>query len=175
MIHRVAGRKLGRDTNQRKALFRSLANQLILHEKIVTTEAKARAVRPLVEKLVTRAKTNSIHARRMLLKELVSENTVNKMLDLIGPKFKERPGGYTRLVKMGSRAGDRAALVSLMFVEAPSTVVELPKKTAKTRAAKEVKDETAVAEEAPKEEAEEAKEIKKVRASKKASNGKNSK
>lgn len=117
MIHRVAGRKLGRTSNQRKALFRSLANSFILHEKIVTTGAKAKAVRPMIEKLITRAKTNSIVSRRLLLKSLVSENTVKKMLEVIGPKFKERPGGYTRIVKMGNRSGDQAAMVSLTFVE----------------------------------------------------------
>lgn len=117
MLHKVAGKKLGRDTNQRKALFRSLANSFILHEKIVTTEPKAKAVRPMIEKLVTRAKNNSIHSRRLLLKELVSENTVRKMLEVIGPAFKERPGGYTRIVKIGARAGDQASMVSLSFVE----------------------------------------------------------
>lgn len=117
MIHRVAGRKLGRTSNQRKALFRSLANSFILHEKIVTTDAKAKAVRPMIEKLITLAKTNSIVSRRLLLKDLVSENTVQKMLEVIGPKFKERPGGYTRIVKMGNRSGDQAAMVSLTFVE----------------------------------------------------------
>jgi len=132
MFHRVFGRKLGRTSNERKALFRSLANQLIINEKIVTTEAKAKAVRPMVEKLVTKAKTNSIHMRRLLLKELVSETSVSKMLELIGPKFKERPGGYTRIVKINSRAGDRAPMVSLAFVEAPSQV-EAPKKVKSTK------------------------------------------
>lgn len=123
MRHRVAGKKLGRTKNQRKALFRSLTNSLILHEKIVTTSAKAKAVKPMVEKLVTRAKTNSIHSRRLLIKELASENTARKMLEVIGPKFKERPGGYTKIVKLGSRTGDQAPLVSLMFVEEVSLVV----------------------------------------------------
>ncbi|HEY4694687.1 MAG TPA: 50S ribosomal protein L17 [Candidatus Nanoarchaeia archaeon] len=127
MLHHVAGRKLGRNTGQRKALFRALTNQLILNEKITTTEAKAKAVRPLVEKLVTRAKDSSLHSRRLLQKALVSENSVKKMIELIGPKFKDRPGGYTRIVKVGTRSGDKASLVSLMFVEAPSAVV-VPKK-----------------------------------------------
>jgi large subunit ribosomal protein L17 len=122
MLHKVSGRKLGRTKNERTALFRGLANQLILNERITTTEAKAKAVRPMVEKLITKAKTNSIHTRRLLLKELTSENTVAKMLEVVGPKFKDRPGGYTRLVKMGPRTGDRAPMVALMFVDAPSDV-----------------------------------------------------
>ncbi len=123
MRHKVAGKKLGRTKNQRKALFRSLANNLILHEKIVTTSAKAKAVKPMVEKLVTRAKTDSIHNRRLLIKELASENTARKMLEVIGPKFKARPGGYTKIVKLGNRPGDQAPLVSLMFVEDVSLAV----------------------------------------------------
>lgn len=140
MLHRVAGKKLGRTSNQRKALFRGLANSFILHEKIVTTEAKAKAVRPMIEKLITRSKTNSIHARRMLLKELVSENTVAKMLEVVGPKFKERSGGYTRLIKIGARAGDRAPMVALSFVEdfaiLPAKVVEKAEKKSAVAEAK---------------------------------------
>lgn len=117
MRHRVAGKKLSRTKNQRTALFRSLANSLILHEKIVTTSTKAKAVKPMVEKLVTRAKVDNIHNRRLLIKELASENTTRKMLEVIGPKFKERPGGYTKIVKIGNRFGDQAPLVTLMFVE----------------------------------------------------------
>ncbi|MDO8260960.1 MAG: 50S ribosomal protein L17, partial [Candidatus Magasanikbacteria bacterium] len=124
MRHRVAGKKLGRTKNQRTALFRSLANNLILHEKIVTTEVKAKAVKPLVEKLITRAKINTIHNRRLLIKELVSENTTKKMLEVIGPKFKERLGGYTKIIKLGDRAGDKAAMVALMFVEDLGMVVK---------------------------------------------------
>ncbi len=117
MKHRVAGKKLSRTKNQRTALFRSLANSLILHEKIVTTSAKAKAVKPMVEKLVTRAKVDNIHNRRLLIKDLASENATRKMLEVIGPKFKERPGGYTKIVKIGNRSGDQAPMVALMFVE----------------------------------------------------------
>lgn len=126
MKHRIGGKKLSRTKNQRKALFRSLANNLILHEKIETTSAKAKAVKPMVEKLVTRAKENTIHNRRLLIKELASENTASKMLEVIGPKFKERPGGYTKIVKLGARYGDRAPMVSLMFVEDVNLAVVKP-------------------------------------------------
>lgn len=138
MLHRVAGRKLGRTKNERTALFRNLANSLILHEKVVTTEAKAKSVRPMIEKLITRAKSNSIHNRRVLLKELVSENTVAKMLEIIGPKFKERPGGYTRMVKLGTRNGDKASMVSLMFVdEVSSPSIDLKKEVTEENIEKE--------------------------------------
>lgn len=123
MRHKVAGKKLNRTKNQRTALFRGLANSLILHEKIETTSAKAKVVKPLVEKLITRAKINTIHNRRLLIKELASENTARKMLEVIGPKFKNRPGGYTKIVKLGSRSGDQAPMVNLMFVEEVSLVV----------------------------------------------------
>lgn len=133
MRHKVAGKKLGRTKNQRTALFRSLANNLILHEKIVTTEVKAKAVRPLVEKLITKAKSSSIHNRRLIIKELASENTTKKMIEVIGPKFKARNGGYTRIVKLGARVGDKAPLVSLSFVEDLSIVAPIKvKETSKT-------------------------------------------
>ncbi|HSX58309.1 MAG TPA: 50S ribosomal protein L17 [Candidatus Saccharimonadales bacterium] len=141
MIHRVAGRKLGRSSKERTALFRNLATSLILHEKIVTTKAKAKAVKPMVEKLVTRAKVNSIHSRRVLLKDLPSENTVSKLLEVVGPTFKERPGGYLKIIQMGARKGDQAEMVTLMFVEDFS-------KIALSKVAKEVKKETAKIEKA---------------------------
>ena len=125
MLHRVFGKKLGRTKNQRKALFKGLANSLILHEKITTTEAKAKAVRPMIEKLITQAKVNSLHSRRQLLKELASENVVSKLLEVVGPKFKERPGGYLRIVRIGNRSGDQAKMVSLMFVEDFSSIADL--------------------------------------------------
>lgn len=138
MLHKVAGKKLGRTKNQRRSLFRNLANELILQEKIVTTSAKAKAVKPMIEKLVTRSKENSIHNRRMLLKELVLENSVSKMLEVIGPKFKTRNGGYTKLVKLGSRVGDRAPMVALMFSEEVSTVsVPVVKEKPETESVKE--------------------------------------
>ncbi len=133
MLHRVAGKKLGRNKNQRTALFRTLANQLILHEKIVTTEAKAKAVKPIVEKLVTKAKVNTVHSRRLLLKKLVSENTVRKMLDIIGPKFKDRKGGYTKIVKLGNRVNDQAPMVALFFVEEVSSIALTEEKPTKKK------------------------------------------
>lgn len=122
MLHRVAGKKLGRTKNQRTALFKGLASSMILHEKITTTEAKAKAVKPMIEKLVTKAKVNSIHTRRSLLKDIGAENVVSKLLEVVGPKFKDRPGGYLRIVRLGNRSGDQASMVSLMFVEDFSSI-----------------------------------------------------
>ncbi|MCL5411993.1 MAG: 50S ribosomal protein L17 [Patescibacteria group bacterium] len=128
MVHRVGGKKLNRDTNHRKALLRNLANSLILSEKIETTEAKAKAVRPVVEKLITKAKQDDLHNRRQIAAVLPTEVAIRKMMDLIGPKFKERPGGYTRITKLGPRVGDAAPMVRLEFVENVSAVAE-PQKT----------------------------------------------
>lgn len=117
MAHRVSHRKFGRTTNQRKALLKGLASSLILHERITTTEAKAKAIRPVVEKLVTRAKENTEHNRRILMAKVGGENVVAKLLDLVGPTFKSRPGGYTRIIKIASRSGDNAKMAMIEFVE----------------------------------------------------------
>lgn len=117
MRKRVYGRKLSRDTNERKALFRSLAVGIFTHGKIDTTEAKAKAVRPWIEKLITRSKENTLHSRRTLLSELPNPTLVEKMLTAVGPTFASRPGGYTRIIRIGPRLGDNAPVVRLEFVE----------------------------------------------------------
>lgn len=137
MIHRVSQKKFSRDTNARKALFKNLANDLILHERIVTTTAKAKAIRPYVEKLVTRSKEDTMTNRRLLIAKLGRENTVEKLLDLIGPTFKERLGGYTRILKVGPRAGDRAPMSLIEFVE------KVSEKAAKAKLQKKPKKEVA--------------------------------
>lgn len=113
----VYGYRLSRDTNQRKALFRGLMNALILREGIETTITKAKAIQGPFEKLITKAKDNTITARRALISELAMENTAAKMVELIGPRFKDRNGGYTRIIKIGPRHGDNAMMVRLEFVE----------------------------------------------------------
>ncbi len=120
----MARSKFSRTTNQRKALFRGLANSLILHETIVTTEPKAKALRPILEKLITKAKAGSIFDRRQVEGALGNPNAVKKMFDLVGPKFKDRPGGYLRITKLGTRAGDAANLAKLEFVEEISAIVK---------------------------------------------------
>ena len=117
MIHRVSQKKLSRDTGARRALLKNLAADLILHEKIVTTKVRAKALRPVVEKLITRAKKDSLANRRYLVARLKRENEVRKLLELIGPTFKERPGGYLRISKLPARAGDNTEMAAVEFVE----------------------------------------------------------
>jgi large subunit ribosomal protein L17 len=122
MRHRISQKKLARDTDARKALLKNLANSLILQERIVTTKAKASSVRPFVEKLVTRSKTNDIASRRYLVAKLGLENSTKKLLEVIGPVFSSRPGGYTRITKLPPRMGDAAPMVALEFVDNISQV-----------------------------------------------------
>jgi len=139
MAHRITHKKLSRDTNARRALLKNLATSLVLHERIVTTIAKAKAVRPFVEKLVTRAREDSLPTRRYLSAKLDTENAAKKMIELIGPTFKERPGGYTRIIKLAPRAGDNAKMAVLEFVENVSEVAAKEKIGKKKPKAKEQK------------------------------------
>ena len=116
MRHRVAGRKFGRNTKQRKALFRNLSVSLILHERITTTEAKAKTVRPVVEKMVTMAREDTEHHRRLIMARLGDERATAKLFDVIGPRFDGQPGGYTRIYKLGPRRGDAAPMAMIEFV-----------------------------------------------------------
>lgn len=117
MRHRVKGKKLGRDTGHRKALFKNLINSLILRGEIKTTESKAKAVRGLVDKLITRGKTGTLHARRLIAAFLADKRAVNKLVDEVAPRFKARPGGFTRIIRLGRRRGDNAMMVKLELVE----------------------------------------------------------
>ena len=116
MRHRNKGKILDRKKAPRKALLRNLATNLILYEKIQTTEAKAKAVKPLVEKLVTKGKAGDLHARRELIKVLYVENAVKKVIEELGPRYKERKGGYTRIIKAAPRQGDGARMAIIEFV-----------------------------------------------------------
>ncbi len=120
MRHRQRGAKLNRSTAQRRALFRGLLSALIEHERIQTTEAKAKAVRGDADKLITLAKSGTVHARRLALQRLNNKDAVKKLFESVGPRFAERPGGYTRIVKLGPRAGDAASMAILEFVERES-------------------------------------------------------
>lgn len=97
-------------------MLRNLATSIILHETVKTTAAKAKVVRPIVERLITRGAENTIHNRRELMKTLMTEGAVNKVLEVMGPKYASRPGGYTRVTKLGSRQGDGAEMVEISFV-----------------------------------------------------------
>lgn len=117
MRHRVAGRKFGRNTSQRKALFKGLAVSLILNERVTTTEAKAKSIRPVVEKLVTMAREDTEHHRRLVMARIGNETATLKLFEVLGPRFEEQPGGYTRIYKVGQRKGDAASMAMIEFVE----------------------------------------------------------
>ena len=116
MRHRHSKKALDRKTGPRVALIKGLAQSLVLYEKIKTTEAKARVLRPIVEKMVTEAKIDTLHHRREAMKELPTKNAVKKLFEVLGPRFKERKGGYLRIVKLGERKGDGAKMVQIEFV-----------------------------------------------------------
>jgi len=116
MRHLQKGKILDRKKEARKALLRSLATSLVLYEKIKTTEAKAKALKPIIEKLITIGKKADLHTRRQLKKTLYTDNAVKKVLENLSPRFKDRKGGYTRIIKIGTRIGDNAKQVIIEFV-----------------------------------------------------------
>jgi large subunit ribosomal protein L17 len=116
MRHRVAGRKLNRPTDQRLALFRGQVTDLLRHEKIRTTEAKAKEVRGLAERIITLGKEGSLHSRRRALRFVTDPGVVRKVFEEIGPRYADRHGGYTRIVKLGPRQGDGASMAQLELV-----------------------------------------------------------
>ncbi len=117
MRHAKAGRKLGRDSAHRKALYSNLTGALIEHGRIETTEAKAKAVKPFAEKMITLGKRGDLHARRQALAALRSNDVVHHLFEEVAPRFTERAGGYTRIVKLGPRLGDAADMVYLELVD----------------------------------------------------------
>jgi large subunit ribosomal protein L17 len=119
MRHRNQGRKLGRTTAHREAMFANMAAALIKHEQIKTTLPKAKELRPVVEKLVTlsRRGASDLHARRQALSQVKDETQVKKLFDVLGPRYAERPGGYTRVLKAGFRHGDNAEMAFIEFVD----------------------------------------------------------
>ncbi len=118
MRHLKQGRKLGRTTAHRKALMRNLATALFEHERIITTEAKAKELRRVADKLVTLGKRGDLHARRQALKVVRSNAVVRKLFDDVAPRFAERQGGYTRVLRVGFRPGDAAKMAVIELVEA---------------------------------------------------------
>ena len=124
MRHKKKGRKLGRKIGNRKALLRNLACQLILHKKIKTTDPKAKELRSFIEHLITLAKKDSLHARRLVIKKIPKKNVVSILFKEIAPLFSTRPGGYTRITKLGLRDNDRAPVSIIEFVES----IENPQK-----------------------------------------------
>jgi large subunit ribosomal protein L17 len=135
MRHGRAGFKLGRLTAHRWALFRNLLVALFRHERIMTTEAKAKAMRGLADQMVTLAKRDTLHARRQVLSMVPDPVVVKKLFDTIAARFGDRHGGYTRIIKAGTRPGDRAPVVILELVDRPEVPKEKSKKDAKAERA----------------------------------------
>jgi large subunit ribosomal protein L17 len=117
MRHGNRGRKFNRTAAHRKAMFANLAAALIKHEQIVTTLPKAKDLRPVVEKLITLAKKGGLHARRQAISQIRDENQVTKLFGILAPRYKERMGGYTRVLKAGFRFGDNAPMAVIEFID----------------------------------------------------------
>jgi large subunit ribosomal protein L17 len=118
MRHNRSYRKLGRTSEHRRALFRNQLRSLITHERIITTLPKAKELKPIAEKVVTLGRrADSVHARRLVGRMITDRDIIKRLFDEIGPRFVSRPGGYTRIVKLGPRAGDGAELAILEFVD----------------------------------------------------------
>ena len=132
MHNRVGFNRLGRKSSHRKALHRNMVTSLFKYERVKTTKAKALEIRRSAEKMVTRAKVDSVHNRRIVAKMIWDKDIINKLFVEIAPRFVERPGGYTRVLKLGKRAGDAAEMVLLEFVEGAekATETEVTKKAA---------------------------------------------
>jgi large subunit ribosomal protein L17 len=117
MRHNIAGRRLSRDSGHRRALYRNLVTALLKHEKIVTTEAKAKEVRSMAEKMITLGKKSGLHSYRQALAFITDEKVTEKVFSELGTRYKERAGGYTRIVKLERRLGDNAPMVQLELVK----------------------------------------------------------
>lgn len=113
MRHRAKGRQLSRTAEHRKALLRNMAASLFRHDRIVTTEAKAKELRPYAERLITLARRGDLHARRLVERRIQDREVLGRLFSEIGPRFAARPGGYTRILKLGHRAGDGADIARI--------------------------------------------------------------
>lgn len=117
MRHRKKGRQLSRTRSHRKATLRNMATSLFRHERIQTTQAKAKELRPFAEKIITQAKDDTVHARRQVARKIADREILGKLFDDIGPRFADRPGGYTRVLKLGPRKSDSAEMALIELVE----------------------------------------------------------
>lgn len=145
MRHNKAGRRLGRTTSHRVAMFRNMVTSFLNHEKITTTDAKAKELRSIAEKMITLGKKGDLHAMRQAASYIRDKKVVTKLFTTIAPRYKERPGGYTRIIKLGIRPGDNAPLSVIELVEE-----QLEKKSPKKPAAKTVAPKAAEPKEAQK-------------------------
>lgn len=117
MRHKVSGRKFDRAGDERAALLKGLVTDLLRHEHMRTTEAKAKEARPIAEKMITLGKDGTVHARRLAMAYINDKDVVRKLFDDIAPRFSARPGGYTRIIKLGPRKGDGAPIAQIELVE----------------------------------------------------------
>ncbi|WP_442900221.1 50S ribosomal protein L17 [Geoalkalibacter sp.] len=117
MRHNKAGRTLGRNSSHRRAMLRNMVTSLLDHDRITTTDARAKELRKLADKMITLGKRGDLHARRQALQVIQDKKVVAKLFDRIAPRYQERPGGYTRIIKLGARAGDNASLAIIELVE----------------------------------------------------------
>ncbi|MCD6525807.1 MAG: 50S ribosomal protein L17 [Desulfuromonas sp.] len=117
MRHNKSGRRLGRNSSHRKAMLRNMVTSLIDHERITTTDARAKEVRKIAEKMITLGKRGDLHARRQAMSVIFEKKVVAKLFDRLAPRFQERAGGYTRIIKVGNRAGDNAPVSIIEFVD----------------------------------------------------------
>ena len=136
MRHKIAGRKLGRNPAHRRSLLRNLVTSFLEHERLVTTLPKAKELRPLAEKMITLGKRDTLHARRQVQSYLLSDVTTKKVFDTIAPRFSDRPGGYSRIVRLGPRVGDGA---DMAVIELLGSELEV-KKAARAEAEKDEKE-----------------------------------
>ena len=121
MRHNKSGKRLGRNTPHRNAMLRNMVTSLLEHEKITTTDARATELRKVVDRMITLGKRGDLHARRQVLNVIRDQKVVAKLFEQIGPRYKDRPGGYTRIVKIGSRLGDNAPQSIIALVEEEMT------------------------------------------------------
>jgi len=135
MRHSKAGRRLGRKTSHREAMFRNMVTSLLAHEKITTTDAKAKEIRSVAEKMITLGKRGDLHAQRQAASYIREKSVVTKLFSAIAPRYKDRPGGYTRIVKLGIRQGDTAPISLIELVEEEMKPKATPAKAPKAPAA----------------------------------------
>lgn len=128
MRHNKSGRRLGRNSSHRAAMMRNMVTSLIAHERITTTDSRAKELRKLAERMITLGKRGDLHARRQAMQVIRDRQVVGKLFEMVAPRYKDRPGGYTRIIKLGSRAGDNASQSIIELVEEEFT--PRPKKAA---------------------------------------------
>ena len=131
MRHAIKSRRFSRTTAHRKAMFRNMVTSLLKHERIETTEAKAKELRSLTEKMITLGKRGDLHARRQALSVIREKDVVKKLFDEIAERFKERPGGYTRVIKLNPRAGDKAKMAIIELLQDEEEAKDVKKKSKK--------------------------------------------